>query len=109
MFHVGRTLGVVGALAFAGVLGACAELSGLSTYASGDCSQGCDAGVEGNSSSGADEGVGADAPSTTDSANVADAALDRGTGADVRADVDASGSSKDEAGVTDSQSDTAAS
>lgn len=109
MFHVGRTLGVVGALAFAGVLGACAELSGLSTYAPGDCAQGCDASVEGNSSSGADEGVGADAPSITDSADVADVALDRGTGADVRADVDASGPSKDEAGVTDSQSDTAAS
>src|SRR5580692_11527165 len=108
MFHVGRTLGVVGALAFAGVLGACAELSGLSTYASGDCSQGCDAGVADNSSSGADEEAGVEAPSTTDSANVADAALDRGNSADVRADVEASEPSN-EAGVADSQSDTAAS
>jgi hypothetical protein len=108
MFQVGRTLGVVGALAFAGVLGACATLSGLSTYASGECSQGCDAGVEGNYLSGADEGAGADAPSTTDSASVADAALDRGTGADVHADVAESGPLKDEAVVTDSQSDTTA-
>src|ERR1019366_9593453 len=70
LLYVRTALGVLCAAALAGVFGACAALSGLDTYTSGDCPQAC-------------EGLAADAAIGTDAATVADAETTRGTGADV--------------------------
>jgi hypothetical protein len=102
---VRTTLGVVCAAALAGALGACAALSGLGTYASEDCQQPCDGGLEGNSPSGDGEVLAAEAAIGTDAARVADAEPDRDAGAGGHE----SGALDGGADVTDAQSDTAAS
>ena len=66
-----RALGIASAAALAGGVGACAALSGLGGYASGDCSDGCGADVvtvppEGGESRDADATPGSDEPPETD-------------------------------------------
>lgn len=88
--YVRTALGVLCAAALAVAFGACAALSGLDTYTSGDCPQDC-------------EGLAADAAIGTGDATVADAETTRGTG---------DGGSGEWDGVTkvmDAQSDVAAS
>jgi hypothetical protein len=93
----------LGAAALAGVLGACAALSGLNTYASGDCPQVCDGGVEGNFQSGDGWGLATDGASGADAAKVTDAEPDRNAATDGHE----SGGLDGGADVMDAQSDTA--
>jgi hypothetical protein len=70
----------VGAAALAGALGACAAISGLTAYRSGDCPRGCDGGVDGMSSeAGGGPGSDAEIGSGTDGG---DAEPDQESGAD---------------------------